>query len=153
MPSYQPHSETSKAAAQNLSTSISMRSDVLRCIITHCHHTVRIGATCDEIAHYMRVVNGTIAARLIELEREGKIIKTGMKRKTQQNRSAFVYVEKDIWTIDMSQAPKKKRTSRAEILMDNSRMKKALKTLSLSIASNVFDIDTVKKTIREGLNE
>lgn len=104
---YQKHSETSQDAANDLQSAKGMRDQVVKYI----KHSNTSGMTCDEIFGFFdqsidnRVAPGTISARLIELERDGSIIKSNIKRKTRHNRNAFVYVAKAYWTEAMGKAP------------------------------------------------
>jgi hypothetical protein len=98
-PGYQAHSETSREAAEKLSAD-TLRQAVLDDIALH----ERQGRTGDELAEHFTTAPGTISARLIELERAGKVIKTAQKRRTTARRQAFVYVAAQFWTAELGRA-------------------------------------------------
>lgn len=88
---YQAHSATSQKAAEELTSAASLRGLIYKLIKTQNED----GCTCDELSLATSVINGTVSARLIELERDEKlIVKTTMVRKTRHNRDASVYVAK-----------------------------------------------------------
>ncbi len=52
-----------------------------------------MGATSDEIEHEMKLPHQTCSARVHELEKEGRIIDCGSRRKTRSGRKAKVFME------------------------------------------------------------
>ncbi len=54
------------------------------------------GATCQELSYILSINNMLVYARLRELERKNKIVKTSHKRKTGKNKRASVYISIDI---------------------------------------------------------
>lgn len=102
---YQKHSETSREAAQLYENGDNLRAEVLR----HIKSCGIEGAICYDIAEIFGIVQGTIAARLIELERDNKIIKTMRQRKTGHNRNAYIYVVPSVWTEEMGRAAAKEQ--------------------------------------------
>lgn len=108
---YQKHSETSRESAEKLSTADSLRSSILEVISSRFN----LGMTGDELSINFSIAPGTISARLIELERSGKIIKTKMRRLTQAKRNAFVYVAAQHWHEHMGKAPTPESTTRKNL--------------------------------------
>ena len=106
-PGHQSHSETSRTAAEELSTGETQRKALLEDIDIHRAS----GRTGDELSEHFATAPGTISARLIELEDAGLVIKTAMKRKTRANRPAFVYVSKDFFKESMGRATVRKKAS------------------------------------------
>jgi uncharacterized protein YukE len=93
---FQAHSETSRQAAETTSAAQS-RYRVKRKILEKQWR----GATGDELADELNELNGTISARLRELELNNEIVKTNKKRKTRRDKNANVYVCKEFFTEDM----------------------------------------------------
>ena len=91
-PGFQQHSETSRAAADSLTTQHSMEADILR-FLEHYPS----GFTADELQEAFEgklhpgVQAGTIAARLRGLELKEQILKTKETRRTRSNRQAQVW--------------------------------------------------------------
>lgn len=123
-PGAQRHSETSREAAAKLDAG-NMRDRVLRYLIDTPQ-----GLTCDDISLCMTVEQGTIAARLRELELKGLVIKTANKGSTRYNRKAYVYVAKENWRDDMGRAAVKaeKPTDIIKLEAEHGRMKEALES-------------------------
>lgn len=84
---YQKHSETSKEAAELLNPE-NLRNDIKLKIDSRGD----FGFTGDELSSLLKIVPGTVSARLIELERKGLIVRTTKTRLTRFNRRACVYV-------------------------------------------------------------
>ena len=85
---YQRGSETSKMAAKQVEkTAASMLEQVYQWLLTRRNH----GATSDEIAANMGIVNATAGARRRDLELMGAVIKTGERRQTRSGGWAEVY--------------------------------------------------------------
>lgn len=90
-------SETSQAAAEALDES-GRGADQVKTVFEYLTAKPLTGATCDEItAHmqengYPKIYNGSVAAALAKLEKSGKVMKTGLKRKTRSRRDAVVYI-------------------------------------------------------------
>lgn len=55
-----------------------------------------LGATCDEIESVMGYTHQSASARVTELKALGKIVDSGLKRKTRSGRNATVYVHSKI---------------------------------------------------------
>jgi DNA-binding MarR family transcriptional regulator len=129
-PGYQAHSETSREAAEKLSAD-TLRQAVLDDIALH----ERQGRTGDELAEHFSTAPGTISARLIELERSGRVIKTAQKRRTTARRQAFVYVAAQFWTAELGRATIKKAQNYDIIRLEaeHGRMKATLEALDGAI--------------------
>lgn len=94
------HSHTSKASARHMDESgaaDSQAGDICR----RLKILAAIGATADEMTiwlkenGYSKIHNGTVAGRLVHLEKNGLIVKTGITRKTTAGRQAWVYVGRE----------------------------------------------------------
>jgi len=85
---YQSHSETSKEAAEKKTDAGADRKTILGMIINRGVH----GRTNDEISERLGKNSSFYSPRLIELERDGDIVKLRQTRKTRSNRRANVYV-------------------------------------------------------------
>lgn len=86
-PGHQAHSETSKTAAESIDA-----SNLQGRVLEKLDMVAGYGLTCDDISLQLCVEQGTIAARIRELELAGKVIKTRGKRQTRHRRDAFIYV-------------------------------------------------------------
>lgn len=82
---YQPHQETSKAAAQSIKPDKG-RSAVLACLRQHPG-----GLTDEEIQGLTGLSPSTERPRRIELERAGKLFDSGDVRRTRSGRYAVVW--------------------------------------------------------------
>lgn len=107
---YQKHSETSIDAAMQNTTAHTIRNDALKLIML----AGVFGLIADEVAAKLKQVPNLIASRIKELEDQGHIIKTKLKRKTRRDRLAFIYVHARYWTESMSKAPVKKISANEE---------------------------------------
>jgi len=85
---YQSHSETSKEAAGLKRTAKADRLIISQMIINQGIN----GLTNDEISERKGKNSSFYSPRLIELERQGAIVKLKQTRKTRYNRNANVYV-------------------------------------------------------------
>lgn len=108
---YQKHSETSKEAAESVNAE-KQRANILAIIIK----SRTIGVIGDELAADLKEIPGTISARLIELEREGLIVRTNLKRTTRRNRNAFVYVSSKFIGGDVKAGDIVSKTSEKQII-------------------------------------
>lgn len=92
-PGFQAHSETSRKAAERLTTSDSMEKDIYALLDAYSN-----GWTGDELAQYLDtrgypgVQTGTVAARLRGLELKGRAVKLQEARPTRSGRAAHVWV-------------------------------------------------------------
>ncbi len=90
-------SETSRASAQMLDESGAADTQAAE-IIGYLERLSLRGGTADELTVWMQrsgfphIHNGTVAGRLVHLEKQGRIIKTAVTRKTRSNRMANVYM-------------------------------------------------------------
>lgn len=90
-------SETSQESAQEIDNSGAGESQA-REILRFLDEAGPKGATADELTQHMqqgdfpKIHNGTVAGRLVHLERQGAILKTALTRKTRSNRNACVYI-------------------------------------------------------------
>jgi CRP-like cAMP-binding protein len=84
---YQRHSATSKAAAKSME-----RVSETQCmaVLTYMRSRV-IGATREEVSHYLCRPIQSICARFDELIKQGRIRDTGRTRPTVSKRKASVY--------------------------------------------------------------
>jgi hypothetical protein len=83
---YQPHSETSKAAAGQIETTTGeLRARVL------AHLKACGGATDEETQDALGMAQNTERPRRVELVRAGRVIDSGETRKTKSGRSAVVW--------------------------------------------------------------
>lgn len=85
---YQPHSETSRDAYNSTGERITVREKVRQEI----EYTKQQGITAGWIASNLGMQTGSVAARLIELERQGKILKLRRTNKNPSGKSGNVYV-------------------------------------------------------------
>lgn len=85
---YQKRSKTSKDAAKTLSTAGQDRSKIL----SLAKMAGAVGVTGSELATALGKQNGTISARLIDLERDGCLKKTEGTRETASGKRASVYI-------------------------------------------------------------
>lgn len=110
MTPYQPHSETSKEAADRLTSKRHMYGVILTSLLA----AETEGLTGDELLGRFspETHRGTVSARLIELEREGEIVKTNRTRKSRLNRPSSIYVLSKFATETDRLPPKKRQRSK-----------------------------------------
>lgn len=91
-PGNAPHSgpETSKEASETIDAK-TLRAMVLRFVAKPTSHTY-IGATCYEVEQALKLRHQTASARIRELYLLGKLMDSGMRRLTNTNRRAVVWV-------------------------------------------------------------
>lgn len=94
---YVKNSQTSRESAEALDRSGSADSQA-SFILSRLEDMGIMGATADEMTVFMqthgfpKIHNGTVAGRLVHLEKQALILKTAETRKTRANRRANVYV-------------------------------------------------------------
>ena len=94
---YAKNSETSRESARILDESGAADSQAAE-IAGYLERLGLRGGTADELTVWMQgngfphIHNGTVAGRLVHLEKAGRIIKTAVTRKTRSNRQANVYM-------------------------------------------------------------
>jgi transcription initiation factor IIE alpha subunit len=87
-PPYAPHSDTSYAAAQSVRHSApAQRQQVYATLYAHG------GLTAEQISIILGIEQNSTRPRLIELRREGLVVDSGRRRRTQSKRYAVV------WTV------------------------------------------------------
>jgi hypothetical protein len=87
-PPYQPHSETSRAAAESVrETAATSRARVLECLRAH-----PAGLTDQEIQSELNMPGDTERPRRQELEQRGLVHKSGKTRATEKGRQADVWI-------------------------------------------------------------
>lgn len=91
-PGFQAHSDTSREAAERLTTAEDMESRIYALLDTY-----ESGWTCDELAAYLSehgypsIQAGTVSARLRGLETKGRAVQSLETRQTRANRPAHVW--------------------------------------------------------------
>lgn len=91
------HSETSRASAEMLDES-GAADNQAAFILTQLKAQGLKGATVDEMTIWMKndgfpkIHNGTVAGRMVNLEKNNHVIKTAVVRKTTSGRKANVYM-------------------------------------------------------------
>jgi hypothetical protein len=106
MPGYRHESDTSRAAAERLTSAQKNQRAALRFIRERGLH----GATIDEVCVFLstilerQVPPNAISGRFIELEAKELISKTPQRRKTRTGRNAVVYVA-GTWRDHVEAAP------------------------------------------------
>ncbi len=88
MPSapYQPHSETSREAAESIDKTI----DTLREKVYKAIRGASMGLTAEELSDVTGIKGDTVRPRLVELYRAGRITTAG-KRPTKSKRKASIW--------------------------------------------------------------
>ena len=87
---YQPHSETSRAAAEVIAKGLGLlQTQVLDCIAVQYRFS---GATDEQIQEFCNMNPSTQRPRRIELLKAGLIRDSGRKRRTRSGRQATVWV-------------------------------------------------------------
>lgn len=85
---YRHESDTSREAAETLTTAKKRRRELLDLLEARGIE----GVTIDEFARHLSVAPNDISGRFSELQNKGLISKTPMRRKTRAGKSACVYV-------------------------------------------------------------
>lgn len=91
------NSETSRASAAMIDESGAADSQAAYILGALAERALK-GATVDELVVMMTasdfptIHNGTVAGRMVHLEKQGSVIKTAVVRKTRSNRQANVYM-------------------------------------------------------------
>lgn len=104
---FRHESDTSRAAAEKLTTAQRNRSYAMGYIRSQGSE----GATIDEVCIHLTSLLGrevppnAISGRFIELEKQGMVSKTPMRRKTRAGRDAVVYIAGS-WKDNLPPAPK-----------------------------------------------
>lgn len=121
-PGYARNSETSKEAAEKLTS----RDELRGLIIKHLSFMAYQGATVDEAKASCEATTGrsfdrsTVAARFTEMTEEGLIVVTRETRKTPRDRNAYVYLHKDYGPVGTLAKPQ--RVSNQALLQKISRL-------------------------------
>ncbi len=119
---YQNHSETSKRAWDDYDSA--PLKDRIKNVLSNLRD---YGATIDELSFLTGKVQGTISARMRELEDEKMVVKTNMRRETRSGREALVYVLPRYFKERMGRATIKGKSALDFLKEENSRLKKILK--------------------------
>lgn len=85
---FQSHSATSKEAAEKNTTATQIRDQIRRMIKASGF----VGLTNDEISAQYNKTGSMFSPRLIELERDGSVVKLAQTRTTRSGRQANIYV-------------------------------------------------------------
>lgn len=127
-PGFQSHSETSREAAEHVNSG-SQRERIVAILDQEGFS----GMTADEISSKLKITNGTIAARMRELELSNAVIKTSQKRHTRSGVNAFIYVLPEFHLEAMGKAPIKEVSELEQLKRDNSDMKQCIMMLLKSL--------------------
>lgn len=117
MTPFQKHSITSKAAAVALVS----KEECISRMLDFFADAGKEGMTGDELNREFpsNVHRGTISARLIELEREGTIVKTSKTRLSRSKRKCSVYVLSEFSEGAKVVSTKPKRKTRDVVALEN----------------------------------
>ena len=97
-PPAQRHSDTSVAAAEAIKPkAASLREQVYQHILKKSDWD---GVTDEEISENLEISGNTIRPRRVELVAEGRVVDSGMRRKTRSGRMAAVWVVKSDESVD-----------------------------------------------------
>lgn len=86
---YQPHSETSREAWNNVKTKSNADADKIYALVEQYGTS---GICSPKVAALLDMVPGTVAARVIQLERDKRIVKLERKEKSPSGHGANVMV-------------------------------------------------------------
>lgn len=93
---YVPHSDTSREAAEQIIPKIGKLQGI---ILEQIRKTGLLGATDLEIQNVLDMDGNTERPRRRELEIMGKIVDSGLRRKTATNRNAVVWIAKEFSNV------------------------------------------------------
>jgi DNA-binding IclR family transcriptional regulator len=86
---YQPHSETSKAAAKAVTPNAKTQRETVLAAIRQAGTR---GLTAGELEDALHLSGSSIRPRLVELRRQGLVKESGFTRPTSSRREATVYI-------------------------------------------------------------
>ena len=93
---YVPHSDTSREAAEMIAPKVNKLQGL---ILDHVKKTGLLGATDLEIQTALEMDGNTERPRRRELEIMGKIVDSGLRRRTAANRNAAVWIAKEFANV------------------------------------------------------
>lgn len=140
---YQKHSATSREASYlNFETQKAL-------VWRNIDMSANTGMTIAEIAHEMQKPNGTISARVAELEASNMIIKSFKRRNTYTGSDGYVYFTPRYFKEEYGRA-RKKNYADVEAMRDWMRQSMEL---NLEFATKLYDHDLIDSDVMAELND